>query len=84
MRCDILTVKDLMVPDTRRWDRMFIEVVLPQEMISKVLQILLMEGVDEDTIIWRLSMDGFFFFFFPVKSAYRLVMERYELKNSIR
>lgn len=47
-----LNVKDLVVPNTRAWDINFTTALVPQQAADKIMQILLLEEMEDDSRIW--------------------------------
>ncbi|KAG4377659.1 hypothetical protein GLYMA_18G177350v4 [Glycine max] len=53
-----LNVKDLVVPNTRAWDINFTTALVPQQATDKIMKILLLEEMEDDSRIWRHTKDG--------------------------
>ncbi|PNX94194.1 cytochrome p450 [Trifolium pratense] len=65
-----ITVKELMLPNEKRWDRVKIESIFPLDVVNRILEIPLFDIVEEDKLVWVDSMDGQY----SVKSGYNMLL----------
>lgn len=61
-------VADLLIPETRSWNRVLIEGVFSQEDAMRILRTPISPSAIEDKIMWHFSVDGKY----TVKTAYKL------------
>ncbi|GAU10749.1 hypothetical protein TSUD_425820, partial [Trifolium subterraneum] len=64
-----LTVKDLMVPNMKVWDREKIESIFPLHTAKRILEVPLFDMIEEDKLLWIDSTQGQY----SVKSGYKLM-----------
>jgi ribonuclease HI len=65
-----LFVKDLMLPNVKRWDKEKIESLFPIDVVKRIIDIPLFDMIEEDKLIWIDSMHGQY----SVKSGYHMLM----------
>ncbi|PNX67203.1 ribonuclease H, partial [Trifolium pratense] len=74
-----INVNNLMVPNTKQWDKEKIETLFTDDVVKRILDIPLINTVEEDKLIWVDSVHGNY----SVRSGYNLMMNFLEkMKNT--
>lgn len=66
-----LLVKDLMLPDEKKWNSSLINAIFPMEVANKILRMPLVSAAAHDALIWNPDKKGEY----TVRSAYHLCQE---------
>jgi hypothetical protein len=65
-----LFVNDLLIPNTKLWDKERIESFFPSDIANRIIDIPLFDMLDEDKLVWVDSPYGHY----SVKSGYKLML----------
>jgi hypothetical protein len=75
-----LNVSDLLIPNTKSWDKVKVESLFPLHVANNIVETPLLNVIEEDKLIWRDNTNGNY----SVRSGYKVLMEatKHEVNSS--